>query len=87
MWVPGIKVGNGPQGMWVGKQLLQVCLQLVEGGPAGTVIGPAVLHEFIERGRAVHGRWQPIPILNALHYLQWGRGAGLREKLTFPGGP
>ena len=55
-WLPGIKVGNGSQGVGVGLQMLQLCLQAVEGGPAGTVVGPAVLHEFIEGGRAVHGR-------------------------------
>ena len=71
-WLPGIKVGNGSQGVGVGMQMLQLCLQAMEGGPADTVVGPAVLHEFIEGGRAVHGRGQPVPILNALHYLQRG---------------
>ena len=71
-WLPGIKVGNGSQGVGVGMQMLQLCLQAMEGGPADTVVGPAVLHEFIEGGRAVHRRGQPVPILNALHYLQRG---------------
>ena len=74
MWLPGIKVGNGSQGVGVGVQMLQLCLQAVEGGPAGAGGGPAVRHEFREGGGAVHGRGQPVPVLNALHYLQ--RGAG-----------
>lgn len=70
--------------MGLSKQLLQVCLQLVEGGPTGAVVGPAVLHEFIERGRAVHGRGQPVPIFNALHNLQYGEGKKARgRKLTW----
>lgn len=80
----GIEVGNGPQGVRCGQQLLQMCFQLMEGGPTAAVIGPAVLHEFIERGGAVHGRGQPVPILNALHYLQQGRGGEARGgKLTW----
>lgn len=73
VWSPGIKVGNGPQRVGVGKQLLQMCFQMVEVGPAGMIVGPAVLHEFIERGRAVQGRGQPVPLLNAFHYLQQGK--------------
>ena len=68
--LPGIKIGNGPQGVRVGMQMLELCLQAMEGGPTGSLIGPAVLHEFIQGRRAVHGRGQPVPILNALHYLQ-----------------
>jgi hypothetical protein len=55
--------------MGVSKQLFQMCLQLEEVGSTGTIVSPAVLHEFIERGRTVHRRGQPVPIFNAFHYL------------------
>lgn len=55
--------------MGVCEQLFQMCLQLEEVGPTGTVVNPAVLHEFIQGGRTIHRRGQPVPILNAFHYL------------------
>lgn len=55
--------------MGVREQLFQMCLQLEEVGPTGTVVSPAVLHEFIKGGRTIHRRGQPVPILNAFHYL------------------
>lgn len=61
--------------MGVSKQLFQMCLQLEEVGPTGPVVSPAVLHEFIQRGRAVNRRGQPVPFFDAFHHLQQKTGS------------
>lgn len=71
---PGIKVCHWPQELWAGEEVLELCPDLLEMRPPGTVVCPAALHQLVEDRGAVHGRWQPVPFLQAFHDLHREQG-------------
>ena len=60
------------QSIGVANQLVQHVDNLSKLWPVGPLSLPAVQHELVQRHRAVHGRWQPIALINSLDYLNGG---------------
>lgn len=67
---PDTGLSPGPlQSVGVADQLVQHVDDLSELWPVGPLPLPAVQHELVERHGAVHGRGQPIALINSLDHL------------------
>lgn len=67
---PDSGLSPGPlQGVGVADQLVQHVDDLSELWPVGPLSLPAVQHKLVERNGAVHGRGQPIALIDSLDHL------------------
>lgn len=67
---PGACSHRGLQGVGVANHLVQYADDLLELWPLSTVLLPAVQHELVEAGRAVHGGWQTVAFIDCLYDLR-----------------
>lgn len=51
------------------QQLVQDVDDVGEARPTGAVVLPALQHQLVDGGRAVHGRRQPEGLVDRLHDL------------------
>lgn len=67
---PDSGLSTGPlQSVGVADQLVQHVDDLSKLWPVGPLSLPAVQHELVERNWAVHGRGQPVALINSLDHL------------------
>lgn len=67
---PDSGLSTGPlQSVGVADQLVQHVDDLSKLWPVGPLPLPAVQHELVERNWAVHGRGQPVALINSLDHL------------------
>lgn len=74
--LPGIKVSQGLEGVGGPDELVEDADDVGELGAAGTFLLPALHHELVDGGGAVHGRGQPEAIVDGFHHLGRGERAG-----------
>lgn len=68
--VPWIKVGDGFQRLGTPQQLVQKVDDVCEAGSFGAVVLPALKHELIDGGGAVHWSGEPERLVDGLHNLR-----------------
>ena len=77
VYVHGRDVGHGLQGGGVAYHLVQGVDDVGEAWPSVAVLLPAVQHELVQSGGAVHRGGQPVVLLNGVDDLRAkGRGGG-----------
>lgn len=68
--VPGCSVGCDFEATGVANEFVKDADNLVKLGTVIPLLLPAVQHQLIECGRAVHGWWQAITLIYSFYYLQ-----------------
>lgn len=67
--VPGCSVGCDFETPRVTDEFIQDADNLFKFGPVVSLLLPTVQHQLVESGRAVHGRWEAIALINSFYYL------------------
>lgn len=67
--------GHSFQAGGVADHLVQRVYDVGEAWPSVAVLLPAVKHQLVQGGRAVHGRGQSIVLLDSIDHLGGGGGA------------
>lgn len=67
--VPGCGVGCDFETTRVTDEFIQDADNLFKFGPVVSLLLPTVQHQLVESGRAVHGRWEAIALINSFYYL------------------
>lgn len=70
--IPGRGVGCDFEATRVTDEFIQDADDLFELGPVVPLFLPAVQHQLVEGGRAVHGRGQAVTLIHSLYYLDVG---------------
>lgn len=71
--IPGCGVGRDFEATRVADEFIQDADDLFKLRPVVPLFLPAVQHQLVEGGRAVHGRGEAVSFIYSLYYLYVGR--------------
>lgn len=71
--IPGRRVGCDFEAAGVADEFIQDADDLLELGPVVPLFLPAVQHQLVEGGRAVHGRGEAVTFIHRLYDLDTGK--------------
>lgn len=71
--IPGRRVGRDFEAAGVADEFIQDADDLLELGPVVPLFLPAVQHQLVEGGGAVHGRGEAVTFIHRLYDLDTGK--------------